>query len=63
MHSKTINHVHFKYILSISIEPCLIPFRHTPLPMLLSHSLVRSGLAPHRAAATLLPFRSIYSIR
>lgn len=41
----------------------LNPFLHAPLPTLLSHSLVQSGRAPHRAAATLLPFRSIYSIK
>lgn len=65
MHSQTTNHVHQKYIFSMheSFESCLNPFLHTPLPTLLSHSLAQSGPAPHRAAATLLLFRSIYSIR
>lgn len=62
MHRKTTNHVNLKYILSIK-KPCLNPFRHTSLPTYLSHSLVQSGPAPHRATATRLPFRSIYSIR
>lgn len=45
-----------------SFEPCLNPFQHTPLPILLSHSLVQSGLVPNLVASTSLPFRSTYSI-
>lgn len=54
-----IDHVHFKRILSI----CESLSAHTPLPTLLSHSLVQSSPAPHGAAATPFPFRFIYGMR